>query len=132
MSELQPTNLKLFNQSTHYYRLQVNVGSYTVSSNEESSEFNEHFRTPDDAKFEGKVVEAVACLGNQHAGATVRDLIKILRSGKNIDQTTLAEYSMFTIGDFVVITKDEAILAINGDITRRTREEGFDITRGQK
>lgn len=131
MSPTETLNMKLFNQSTHHYLLKVTADQFSITSNEESQEFNEWFQTPDDAKFEGKTVQAVACLGNQHAAATVRDLIKILRSGKNIDQATLAEYSMFTIGDFVVITKDEAIVAVNGDVTRRQRVEGLSMERGK-
>lgn len=122
-------DIKLFNQSTHHYNLKVSAGSYTLTSNEESKAFNEHFLTPDDAKFEDQVVQAVFCLGNQHAPATVRDLIRIVRT-KKVDQQTLAEYSMFTIGDFVLLTKDEVIIAINGDVTRRNRADGFDTTRG--
>uniref|UniRef100_A0AB39CC99 Uncharacterized protein n=1 Tax=Pseudomonas phage RVTF4 TaxID=3236931 RepID=A0AB39CC99_9VIRU len=138
MSNLPPAaearilNTRLFNQSTHHYKLVVSKTDFALTSNEESQEFNEWFVTPDDTLFEGKIVRQVFCLGNQHAPATVRDLIKILRSGRAIDEQTLKEYSMFTIGDHVLLTADEVIVAVNGDITRHDRNgETFTLEIGK-
>jgi len=130
MSNLPPTvearimNTRLFNPSTHHYKLVVNKTDFDLSTNEESKDFNEWFVTPDDALFEEKIVRQVFCLGNQHAAATVRDLINILRRGRKIDEQTLREYSQFTIGDHVLLTADEVIVAVNGDITRHLRNAG--------
>lgn len=137
MSNSQPTaearilNTKLFNQSTHHYKLTISGPDFNLESNDESKEFNEWFVTPNDCLFEEKVVRQVFCLGNQHAPATVRDLIQILRGRKPVDEQTLKEYSMFTIGDFVLLTEDEIIVAVNGDITRRPRSEGLVLEQGK-
>lgn len=129
--EARILDTKLFNQSTHHYKLTVSKTDFTLTSNEESKEFNEWFVTPNDCLFEDVVVRQVFCLGNQHPAATVRDLIQILRRGKRIDEQTLKEYSMFTIGDFVLLTDSEVIVAVNGDVTRRSREEGLNLEQGK-
>lgn len=129
--EARILDTRLFNQSTHHYKLTVNKTDFTLTSNVESQEFNEWFTTPNDCLFEETVVRQVFCLGNQHAPATVRDLIKILRGGKKVDEQTLKEYSMFTIGDFVLLTDSEVIVAVNGDVTRRPREEGLELEQGK-
>lgn len=124
-------NTKLFNPSTHYYKLEVQASKFEFDTNEESKDFNEWFHLPVGTQFEGVTAETVFCLGNQHPAATVRDLIGVIRRGK-LDEQTLREYSMFTIGDHVIITTEETIVAVNGDITRKPRTEPFTLTVGKK
>lgn len=130
MSELKMLTTRLFNESTHHYKLTVDRNSFDLQSNEESQDFNVWLKPQDDALFEGKAVATVFCLGNQHAAASVRDLVKIMRQ-KKLDESLLCEYTMFTIGDFVILTQEEIIHAINGDVTRTPRAGEFVVSRGR-
>ncbi|WDS62070.1 hypothetical protein [Pseudomonas phage D6] len=129
MTQAQTLDIKLFNQSTHHYHLLVKGGNVTITSNEESQDFNAYipFHGEDIRQFEGAAVTGIACLGNQHANAVVRDMMRVAKW----DKQTLKEYSMFTIGDFLITTADSIYFAVNGDLEVRKMEEGLGQVRGK-
>lgn len=128
-TEAKILDVKLFNASTHHYYLTVKGNNVTCTSNEESQAFNAHmpFHGEEIRTMNGEPITRLACLGNQHAMAVVRDMTRVAKW----DSQTLKEYSMFTIGDFMITTETKIYFAVNGDLTERTTEEGFIQTRGK-
>lgn len=125
----EPTLLteKLFNASTHHYVLNLtSSGKIEFTSNDESEAFNE-MQSPANCKFNDAEIKVLGCFGNQHPVAVIRDMAKV----KKWDEQTLREYSMFTIGDFLIVTKDHIYFAVNGDLIIRSTEAGFTTTKGQ-
>lgn len=129
---VEPTTLdiKLFNQSTHYYELKVaSAGFPEVVSNDESAAFNSCVGSNDPTRlFDEDRILFLGCFGNQHAEAVVRDMGRV----KHWDAQTLREYSMFTIGDFLIVTAAAVYFSVNGDLVIKDRKEGFETVRGVK
>lgn len=127
-SEPKVLDIKLFNQSTHYYRLVVQGKDVSITSNAESQDFNAYTRLAADngRTIEDESITGIACLGNQHPSAVVRDMLRVVKW----DKQTLKEYSMFTIGDFLITTDKAIYFAVNGDLVERDLCYGLDQVRG--
>ncbi|MNQ60256.1 hypothetical protein D3C85_745300 [compost metagenome] len=48
------------------------------------------------------------------------------------DVQTLREYSMFTIGDFLITTEKSIYFSVNGDLVIKSQEAGFSTEKGLK
>lgn len=129
MSEAKVLDIHLFNASTHHYRINVDaVNGVVISSNTESTEFNAHvpFFGDDVRTINKEPITGIACLGNQHPMAVVRDMTRVA----SWDSQKLREYSMFTIGDLLITTDKNIYFAVNGDLIERTKVEGLSQGRG--
>lgn len=123
-------DIKLFNQSVHHYTLDIKGQVVTITSNDESQDFNVYRLINGDTTrvINENPIVGFGCFGNQHPEAVVRDMLKL----KRWDEQTLREYSMFTIGDFLILTKDTVYFSVNGDLTVKKRDEGFFTEKGIK
>jgi len=128
-AEAKTLDVKLFNGSTHHYHLKVQGNDVTITSNEESQDFNAYvpFRAEEVRTMEGNPITGIACLGNQHPQAVVRDMMRVAKW----DKQNLKEYSMFTIGDLLITTSEGIYFAVNGDLVERKLEEGLGQLRGK-
>jgi hypothetical protein len=122
--------MKLFNNSFHHYTLDIKGSDVSITSNQESQDFNVYRPIHGDTTrmIGDQPITGFACFGNQHPEAVVRDMLKL----KRWDEQTLREYSMFTIGDFLILTKENIYFSVNGDLTVKTTAEGFHTEKGQK
>ncbi|MCY1461287.1 hypothetical protein D9M71_789290 [compost metagenome] len=48
------------------------------------------------------------------------------------DVQTLREYTMFTIGDFLITTESSVYFSVNGDLVVKKLEDGFQTEKGLK
>lgn len=122
---------RLFNSSTHHYTLTVMAsGTVFITSNEESQAFNAHTSRPADPSrcLGEEKITGYGVFGNQHPEAVVRDMFRV----RHWDVQTLREYSMFTIGDFLITTTESVYFSVNGDLIIKKLSEGFTTERGQK
>lgn len=123
-------DVKLFNQSTHHYNLTIKGSDVSITSNEESQEFNAYSRRPADPSrcLGDEKITGYGCFGNQHPEAVVRDMFRV----RHWDVQTLREYSMFTIGDFLITTETSIYFSVNGDMVIKKLEDGFQTEKGLK
>lgn len=126
----EPTllDIKLFNQSTHHYQLKIAGTDVSITSNEESQAFNAYARRSAGvgSLLNDEKITGYGCFGNQHPDAVLRDMARVAKW----DEQTLREYSMFTIGDMLIITDKAIYFSVNGDLVVKSLEDGFETTRG--
>ncbi len=130
--ELQMLDMKLFNASTHHYTLKVwSTGKVETTADKDSAMFNCTYAyvmaSPQFGDDKEEVINQLGCYGNQHPDAAIRDMAKV----RKWDEQTLREYSMFTIGDFLIVTNRRIFFAVNGDLVIREIGEGFETTKGK-
>jgi hypothetical protein len=120
----------LFNQSTYYYELAVIGTDVSIDTNAESKPFGSAILELPRSVLLGddEEIKSILVLGNQHPEAVVRDMMRI----HQFSEQSLKEYSMLTIGDIYLLSDENIYVAVNGDLTIRTRLEGFTMKRGVK
>jgi hypothetical protein len=109
--------LYVFNPSAHNYILSVRPTGVNLFQESVCSEHN-YLNRPVDYEFNGEKLTGLAVLGNHHAEAVYRDLVK--RELQRVDD--LKDFSMMTIGDFFLITPTMVYMFVNGDLNVHNRK----------